>query len=119
MYFDNCITLDAAKNKYRILSKLVHPDKGGNLEIQQEVNQSFHDWIERFADEPPEGSTLRFDPWMEKLDMILNWAQLPENSDFRCRFVQSLKDQYLRKGWLSDKQMESIDGIIDSYDIGA
>lgn len=40
-YFSDCITLQQAKAKYKVLLKTYHPDNGGDLRIMQEINAEF------------------------------------------------------------------------------
>lgn len=40
-YFNDCITLNDVKAKYRALAMLHHPDKGGNLQTMQEINSEY------------------------------------------------------------------------------
>lgn len=37
-YFASCTTLDELKKEYRRLAMMNHPDRGGNLEIMQQIN---------------------------------------------------------------------------------
>lgn len=40
-YFNQCETLNDVKSTYRNLAKVHHPDKGGNLQIMQEINNEY------------------------------------------------------------------------------
>lgn len=41
MYFDRCYTPDELKLRYRELSKLLHPDKGGNTAQFQDMQNEY------------------------------------------------------------------------------
>jgi hypothetical protein len=52
----------------------------------------------------------------EKIEMVLEWAD-NENPDFDTEFIESLQEQYEEKGWLSEKQEEALDNIINKFRI--
>ena len=41
MFFENCKTLDELKAEYRRLSKIYHPDLGGDLETMKQINAQY------------------------------------------------------------------------------
>ena len=41
-YFKDCETVADIKREYRRLCSIHHPDKGGDVEIQKEVNIQYH-----------------------------------------------------------------------------
>ena len=55
MFFENCKTLDELKAEYRRLSKIYHPDLGGDLEIMKQINAQYEtafDALNASSDEP-------------------------------------------------------------------
>lgn len=52
-----------------------------------------------------------------KLQAIMDWAE--ENSNFDTEFVDSLYEQFINRGELSESQIEALDNIIDKWGIDA
>ena len=55
MFFENCKTLDELKAEYRRLSKIYHPDLGGDLETMKQINAQYEtafDALNASSDEP-------------------------------------------------------------------
>jgi len=48
-YFSTCSTLQEVKDLYRTLAKENHPDKGGNLQTMQEINNQYTKAINTIA----------------------------------------------------------------------
>jgi len=46
-YFEDITTLEGLKRKYRELSKIHHPDLGGNTQIMQAINAQYEDMLTR------------------------------------------------------------------------
>lgn len=44
MYFNNCRTLEDVKREYHRLSKIHHPDIGGDTTIMAEINREYTAW---------------------------------------------------------------------------
>lgn len=42
-YFTNCNTLEELKQAYRRLAMANHPDKGGSVEVMQEINKEYEE----------------------------------------------------------------------------
>lgn len=57
-----------------------------------------------------------YDELEEKIGMVLEWAE--EHPDFDPEFVESLNDQLVDRGTLTDKQEDALDNIIESWNIG-
>lgn len=56
----------------------------------------------------------------EKIDMVLEWADSEDAPrDFDTSFVESLQEQFEDRGWLSDRQEEALDNIINKFGIRA
>jgi hypothetical protein len=51
----------------------------------------------------------------KKLDAILEWAE--DHEDFDSSFVESLQNQWEKRGFLSTKQIFAIDNIIERFNI--
>ena len=49
----------------------------------------------------------------ERFDSIKEWAECHE--EFDMGFVDSLEEQFLERGGLSDKQIKALDNIIDKW----
>ncbi len=47
----------------------------------------------------------------------MDWAE--ENSNFDTEFVDSLYEQFINRGELSESQIEALDNIIDKWGIDA
>ena len=50
-YFDNCTTPDQLKCRYRELSKQFHPDRGGNDNVQAQINVEYAQALKRLVSE--------------------------------------------------------------------
>ncbi len=48
--FNNCKSIEEAKKVYRELSKNNHPDKGGSVEMMQQINIEYDRFIKLFID---------------------------------------------------------------------
>ncbi len=48
-YFSECKTIDEVKATYKTLAKMHHPDKGGNLQTMQEINNEYSFAIAKIA----------------------------------------------------------------------
>ena|SRR5579864_5142572 len=77
-YFNSCTTLDEVKKLYKQLAKEHHPDKGGNLEIMQAVNNEYaYAWAMLIRDgnlseEETESAILSARAYKEAIDKIIN-----------------------------------------------
>ncbi len=47
-YFSDCTTPDEMRAEYRRLTKLHHPDLGGDTRIMQEINDTYHQMLAGF-----------------------------------------------------------------------
>lgn len=48
-YFNECATLEEAKQLYKKLARENHPDMGGDLRTMQEINAAYSDFLQNFA----------------------------------------------------------------------
>lgn len=50
---------------------------------------------------------------VERFDEIKEWAE--EHDEFNMDFVDSLEEQFLERGGLSDKQIKALDNILEKW----
>ena len=51
-----------------------------------------------------------------KINMVLDWAY-GTNKNFDPEFIESLQPQFEERGYLTEKQIEALDGIIEKWRI--
>lgn len=68
-YFEECKTAEQAKAKFRTLSKIFHPDKGGNSKQMIELQKKYQDWA-------------------------INWAKIKQNKSY-----QEEKESLSKEDW--------------------
>lgn len=130
MYFDTCKSLDEVKRRYKILSKRLHPDTGGDETLMKEINEEYdkkcknfnfdfkpnHDFKRNWKrhshkDEEDEQPS----DYKEKILGILSWAE--EHPSFDVEFLDSLLSKIEKGIILSPKQKKAVDNIIIKFKI--
>jgi len=77
-YFQSCETLQQVKDLYRILAKENHPDKGGNLQIMQEINNQYTRAINtiakggKFTAAEAEAEILQAEAYQQAVNKVVN-----------------------------------------------
>jgi hypothetical protein len=76
-FFNNCKTLDEVKATYKTLAKQFHPDKGGDLETMQAINNEYSFICAKLAKgenltaEETEAAILDAEKYREALEKII------------------------------------------------
>ena len=77
-YFAQCNTLEEVKALYRQLAKEHHPDKGGNLETMQTINNQYSRVINtiakggKFTEAEAEAEILKAEAYQEAVNKVIN-----------------------------------------------
>ena len=77
-YFSHCSTLQEIKEFYRNLAKENHPDKGGNLQAMQEINNQYTKAINviakggKFTETEAEAEILQAEAYKEAVNKVVN-----------------------------------------------
>lgn len=77
-YFQNCETLQDVKNLYRTLAKENHPDKGGNVQTMQDINNQYTRAINtiakggKFTAAEAEAEILQAEAYKEAINKVVN-----------------------------------------------
>lgn len=129
MYFDECKNLDDVKKRYRILSKLFHPDHGGPVDLMLELNRYYENATGRFHKQKTENKkeektkkpTHTYthddeDEYLEKIEKIMKYADMFKSFD--SNFIDSVWEQFQANGFISDRQKSAIDKIYINFRIG-
>lgn len=117
MYFDNMKNLEEIKNRYRILSKRLHPDVGGDKTIMQEINREYENAI---SPKPVTKTKVseKNKPCVDeryKLEKVFEWAT--NNPSFDTTFVYSLLDRLDSGKDLTYPQLGALNNIIRKFKI--
>lgn len=105
-YFSQCNTLQEVKDLYRTLAKENHPDKGGNLQTMQEINNQYSRAIAtiarggKFTAQEAEAEILQAEAYQEavnkvvnlegcKLELIGSWLWITGNTKQHCKILNS------------------------------
>lgn len=105
-YFQGCETLQQVKDLYRTLAKENHPDKGGNLQTMQEINNQYSRAIAtiarggKFTAQEAEAEILQAEAYQEavnkvvnlegcKLELIGSWLWITGNTKQHCKILNS------------------------------
>ncbi len=136
MYFDKFNKIEDVKKRYRLLSKLFHPDIGGDTELMQELNLAYESKMKTlnyfkkieddFEDECEEDElteseyqdlksekTRIFTEYKYKIIDIIEFASF--NKNFDAKFVQSVYDNIIKYSSISQAQCDSIDRIYVAF----
>lgn len=74
-FFENCDTLSSLKTRFRELSKIHHPDKGGNEKIMQEINAQYS-FRKKITEKEFDASKSHFDPSSEQVEpSVSQWKK--------------------------------------------
>jgi len=97
MYFDIFETVEDVKKRYRMLSKLFHPDHGGPEELMVELNKYYKKRIEEieyisFAHEGVLEDEYDYEEYQRKTDSILAFALI--NKNFDSNWINSVVEKY-------------------------
>lgn len=77
-YFQSCETLQQVKDLYRTLAKENHPDKGGNLQTMQDINNQYTRAINtiakggKFTAAEAEAEILQAEAYQEAINKVVN-----------------------------------------------
>lgn len=77
-YFAQCNTLEEVKQLYRQLAKEHHPDKGGNLETMQAINNQYSRAIAtiakggKFTEAEAEAEILKAEAYQQAVNKVVN-----------------------------------------------
>ena len=77
-YFQDCETLQQVKDLYRTLAKENHPDKGGNLQTMQDINNQYTRAINtiakggKFTAAEAESEILQAEAYQEAINKVVN-----------------------------------------------
>ena len=77
-FFQSCETLQQVKDLYRTLAKENHPDKGGNLQTMQEINNQYSRAIAtiarggKFTAQEAEAEILQAEAYQEAVNKVVN-----------------------------------------------
>lgn len=77
-FFENCNTLQEVKDLYRTLAKEHHPDKGGNLQTMQAINNQYSKAIiliakgGKFTVEEAEAEILQAEAYQQAVNKVVN-----------------------------------------------
>lgn len=77
-YFEGCSTLQDVKELYRTLAKQHHPDRGGNLETMQAINNQYTKAINiianggQFTAAEAEAEILQAEAYQEAVNKVVN-----------------------------------------------
>jgi hypothetical protein len=105
-FFSQCNTLDEVKHLYRNLAKEHHPDKGGNLQTMQEINNQYTKAINtiarggKFTAQEAEAEILQAEAYQEavnkvvnlegcKLELIGSWLWITGATKQHCKILNS------------------------------
>jgi hypothetical protein len=116
--FQECKTVEEKKKLYRRLSKHLHPDCGGDVDLMSLLTRTYESSI-AFSNFEPDDDEYEDEEWdgvirhessriynsSDKtvlIDIILNYAK--ENKGFKTDFVKSIKDYLEKNGSISAKQ---------------
>ncbi len=105
-YFESCTTLQEVKELYRTLAKENHPDKGGNLQIMQDINNQYTRAINtiakggKFTAAEAEAEILQAEAYQQainkvvnlegcKLELIGSWLWITGNTKQHCKILNS------------------------------
>lgn len=133
MYFDTCKNLDEVKKRYKILSKRLHPDTGGDETIMKEINEEYDkksknfnfdfnfkskttdfkkNWKRHSPSPEPEDDSVDY---KEKVLGVLAWAD--KHPSFDVEFLDSLFSKLENGIKLTPKQKKAVDNIIIKFKI--
>jgi len=77
-FFQHCTTIQEVKDLYRTLAKEHHPDKGGNLQTMQAINNQYSKAIiliakgGRFTAEEAEAEILQAEAYQQAVNKVVN-----------------------------------------------
>lgn len=116
-FFQSCETLQQVKDLYRTLAKENHPDKGGNLQTMQEINNQYSRAIAtiarggKFTAQEAEAEILQAEAYQEavnkvvnlegcKLELIGSWLWITGNTK---QYKDILKSDPAKFNWAKKK----------------
>ena len=144
-WFKGITTVDEAKKAYHKLAMQHHPDKGGNTEIMQEINNEYHKLLKSFDGETFNNQEYEYDIQREQhvieviayllrfnvnieVEIIGTWVwvrgntyaikdQLKDNQDFKFFYSKAHKCWYYNGDTLKvrKKSRLSIDEIREKH----
>ncbi len=105
-FFEGCNTLQEVKDKYRVLAKENHPDRGGSLQTMQEINGQYAKAINiianggKFTTAEAEAEILQAEAYQQAVNKVVNlegctleligsWLWITGNTKQYCKILNS------------------------------
>lgn len=105
-FFEGCNTLQEVKDKYRVLAKENHPDRGGSLQTMQEINGQYAKVINiianggKFTTAEAEAEILQAEAYQQAVNKVVNlegctleligsWLWITGNTKQYCKILNS------------------------------
>lgn len=77
-FFNNCLTLQDVKTRYKELAKMHHPDRGGNVATMQDINAEYSFIIAKivkegaFTAEQAHDEILQSEAYVKAIEAVIN-----------------------------------------------
>lgn len=129
--FRKCKTAEEIKTLFRRLSKFLHPDVGGDVDLMTLLNECYREQLDQIQSigKPKkvkrtpspkdsfspvrESRVLYEDPRSDMIIYIMGYMQ--RNPEFKSEFLQSIVDFFSRKKYVTGKQYNAALNIYYMY----
>lgn len=118
MYFDIFTTVEDVKKRYRMLSKLFHPDKGGPAELMVELTDYYQKRLKEIEYIPPEfdeDEDYDVAEYNTRMQSILDFAEI--TLSFNPSWIKSVWDKYKDAYEIPESVRKSIDNIYKKFHV--